>query len=129
MRHRRQPNLPAEQRDARGHTSGSFQYGAGHRQTEVREAGREYYQSGGLHREWITSRTVLEPDPRYFRPVEPPWPVRVFHRLVRWICQSAMLAPGFALMFAGIWAAWTLGGAGAGIAAFVGVCLMIGWSM
>lgn len=104
-------------------------YGAGHRQTEERQAGREYYESGGLHREWVTSRTVLEPDPHFFRPVEPPWPVRVFHRLVRWICQSALAAPGLALTFGAIWAAWTLGGAGAGIAAFVAVCLMLGWRL
>lgn len=129
MGHRQRPNLPTEQRNVPGQTSGPMHYGAGHREVHETRAGREFYESGGLHREWITSRRILEPDPRYFRPVEPPWPVRVFRRLVRWICQSALAAPGLALTFGAIWAAWTLGGAGAGVAAFVLVCLMLGWGL
>jgi hypothetical protein len=104
-------------------------YGAGHRESREAQAGREFYESGALHREWINTRHVLEPDPRYFQLSQPSWFTRTTRRLGRWICQSVLVAPGLALTFGGVWAAWTLGGAGVGIAAFIAVCAMIGWRL
>lgn len=129
MRHRRAPNLPTEQHDARGQTSGPMIYGAGHREVQETHAGREYRESGSLLREWITTRRTLEPDPRYFQPARPSWFTRTARRIARWIWQSILVAPGLALILGGIWAAWTLGGAGFGVAAFFAVCAMIGWRM
>ena len=101
-----------------------FVYGAGHRATRETVQGREYYETGGVSREWVATRERLELDERLLPPAVRRGPSRFLRRLRQFAMNLAICAAAVALAVACTWAGWILGGAEGAVVGMAIVALL-----
>lgn len=104
--------------------STAFGYGAGHRATRETVHGREFYESGGVAREWVATRERLELDEQLLPPAVRRAPSRFLRRVRQFALNLAICAAAVALAVACTLAGWTLGGAEGAVVAMAIVAVL-----